>query len=120
MDIDNRPKRLTDALRKILRNKKSLVGIIIIYLGTILFAFTNIYGYKIHNTEEIFYLTIKVLPGAIIIIGIGYFLFGYLEGNKANNQTTSLSTDSSQNTEQIVTEFKKHFDELRHNQERSR
>lgn len=90
----------------------------IIYLGMFLYIIAGRYSFQAHNTEEILSISFKILPIAVMMIGVGYFLFGYLEGNKTNDRTSERVENNSKNTEQIVLEFRKFFEELRHYQEK--
>lgn len=69
-------------LLRLLRNKKMRIGITILYTGMLLFAFDAFYNRSFLTTEEVFRSVLRFLPYVFIIVGIGYFLISYLEGNK--------------------------------------
>lgn len=109
-------------LRRILRNKKSVTGMIVFLVGYMLTFFAFAYGNTLENlnSEVILRFAIKAIPVIIIIIGIGYFLLGYLEGNKFIETKDESRNYNFLNTEEIRNEFRMHFEELRHSQERNR
>lgn len=109
-------------IRRILRNKKSVTGMIVFLVGYMLTFFAFAYGNTLENlnSEVILRFAIKAIPVIIVIIGIGYFLLGYLEGNKFIETKDESRNYNFLNTEEIRNEFRMHFEELRHSQERNR
>jgi hypothetical protein len=118
MTTDNRP----PLFRRILRNKKSVTGMTVFLIGYMLTFLAFGYGNQLDvlNSEVILRLAIKAIPIITVIVGIGYFLFGYLEGNKFIETKDETRNYNFQNTDEIKNEFRMYFEELRHSQERNR
>src|SRR5476651_551770 len=71
--------------RLFLRNKKAITGTLLFMTGYVLvflsFSFTN--KLSSINSEDMLKLILRAAPIILCIIGLGYILFGYLEGNKS-------------------------------------
>lgn len=101
---------LSNRLRKVFKNKKLLLGVLISYLGLVLFALANLYPYQYYDSEKLIQLGIKVLPGVIILFGLGYLIYGYLEGSQPEKPLAEAS--NSIEIEKYLREFRRYNERL--------
>ncbi|WP_299052502.1 hypothetical protein [uncultured Polaribacter sp.] len=115
-DKNNSPIRKMVA---ILKKRQSRIGIILVYLGAILFVFDNVYNLELYNSEQILKTILRFSPIILMVLGIGYLMFGYLEGNKVSKPNEPNIINNHDNTK-LNFELKRFLEETRHNQDRSR
>ncbi|MDN3494248.1 hypothetical protein [Winogradskyella bathintestinalis] len=122
MEEEYNRKKYESPIRRMMgmmKKRQFRIGMILVYLGAILFVFDNIYNLELYNSEQILKTILRFSPIILMVLGIGYLMFGYLEGNKSlkpNEPEVSKNQDNSK----INFELKRFIEEIRHNQERGR
>lgn len=110
-------KRFFEKIRRI-ASPKSVIGIMLIYIGIFLFLFPNLLEKYFVNSESILETLSKLLPLIFILIGSGVVMFRYLEGGKKKESASENDFDNIK--ESLTFEFKEHLYEMTRNQERNR
>jgi len=120
MDINEKPKGLSSVFRRFFKNRKTIQGMMIFLVGYFLFFLLLQYDVRYYNSDDIIRLLVKIVPMVIAVTGIGYMLFGYLEGSVIKKETEQPITSNLKFNEELALELRKYLDEFRHYQERGR
>ncbi len=113
-------KKFTPVLfAKILKNKKVRIGFVLFIIAyTVIFIGTSFnVNIDFLDTKTVIF---KIIPGLAAVIGLGYVIYGYLEGNKLVENQESELLDNIPNSNIINKEIRRYVDELRHMQEKYR
>lgn len=122
MENENNKYRPSFMIR-FLRNKKARIGAVILMVGYTLY-FVGAFMKNQLEYIDISIIVFKILPIVISVIGIGYFLYGYLEGKKPieirDNKNYQNTSFNEQDIQTLKRDFRRQFDEFRHMQEKSK
>lgn len=106
-------------IKKILANKKMLIGLLVLFFGYLLLMISlSIENIDQIDSKAVLNIGIKLIPIILCIIGIGYMTFGYLEGNKETIKRDDFEEYNI--TSQNLHEIKSNLEDLKYYQERER
>lgn len=104
------------AILRIFRNSKTLIGLMGFVIGLFFLIIYNQSSDIDYKNVDLYGLLYRFFPYILLILSIGYFMFGYLEGGKKVDQFTEPTNDEklSSDLKNEFIEFKNELKEYLH------
>ncbi len=111
-------------IQRLFRNKKVRIGAVMFFIGYGLLVMSVYFRKYISlgaiNPQVILDFSLRAIPIVVTLIGMGYFLYGYLEGkNQQINPNRNYENTNHYDIEVIKMEFRRYVEELRYNHEKN-
>lgn len=113
-------KILWGSLRKLFGSRRSIQGLILVFLGYALMFILIVMDVRSAETDRLIRVVIVLIPLIAVLMGLGYLTYGYLEGRVLKDEAKEPINGNLQTKEELDSKLTRLFDGLRNDQDRGR